>query len=47
VSPQSLVGALNRAEPDSEHNCSPVLRPDVVPTGEVEGGACHRDSIGA
>jgi hypothetical protein len=42
VSPQSLVGALNRAEPDSEHNCSPVLRPDVVPTGEVEGAGAVR-----
>jgi len=42
VSPQSLVGALNRAEPDSEHNCSPVLRPDGVPTGEGEGGGAVR-----
>jgi len=42
VSPQSLVGALNRAEPDSEHNCSPVLRRDVVPTGEVEGAGAVR-----
>jgi hypothetical protein len=42
VSPQSLGGALERAEPDSEQHCSPVLRPDVVPTGNAEGAGAVR-----
>ena len=42
MSPQSLGGALNRAEPDSEHHCSPVLRSDVVAAGKAEGAGAVR-----
>ena len=42
MSPQSLGGALERAEPDSEHHCSPVLRRDVVATGKAEGAGAVR-----
>ena len=42
MSPQSLGGALERAEPDSEHHCSPVLRPDVVAVDMEEGAGAVR-----
>ena len=42
MSSQCLGGALERAEPDSEHHCSPVLRSDVVPTGDAEGPGAER-----
>ena len=38
-------GEVERAEPDSEHHCSPVLRPYAVTTGDSErrrGGAQRR-----
>ena len=34
---QGENGEIKRAEPDSEHHCSPVLRRNVVPTGDAGG----------
>ena len=45
MTPERHVGEVERAEPDSEHHCSPVLRPYVVTTGDSErrrGGAQRR-----
>ena len=42
MSSQCLGGALERAEPDSEHHCSPVLRPDVVAVDNAEGAGAVR-----
>ena len=36
-SPETPGGEIKRAEPDSEHHCSPVLRPYVVTTHLREG----------
>jgi hypothetical protein len=36
VTGQLHGGEVERAEPDSEHHCSPVLRPYVVTTGDSE-----------
>jgi len=35
-------GEVERAEPDTELHCSPVLRPDVVSTGDAEGAGAVR-----
>jgi len=35
-SPETPGGEIIRAEPDTELHCSPVLRPDVVMTGDSE-----------
>jgi hypothetical protein len=39
---QGAVGEVNRAEPDSEHHCSPVLRSSVASTGDPEGAGGGR-----
>ena len=38
MTPERHVGEVERAEPDSEHECSPVLRSNVAETGEAAGG---------
>jgi len=40
--PQSPAVKVERAERDSEHDCSPVLRRNVEPTGEAEGPGAER-----
>ena len=45
MTPGRHGGEVERAEPDSEHHCSPVLRPYAVTTGDSErrrGGAQRR-----
>ena len=45
MKPERHGGEIERAEPDSEHHCSPVLRSYVVTTGDSErrrGGAQRR-----
>jgi hypothetical protein len=36
VTPERHGGEIERAEPESEHHCSPVLRPYAVMTGDSE-----------
>jgi hypothetical protein len=42
VTPERHGGEVERAEPDSEHHCSPVLRSSVVPTDKAEGAGAAR-----
>ncbi len=42
MTPERHGGKVERAEPDSEHHCSPVLRPDVAPTGKAGGAGAVR-----
>ena len=42
MTPERHGGEVERAEPESEHNCSPVLRSSVVSTGNVEGAGAER-----
>jgi len=37
VIPEPPAVKVERAERDSEHDCSPVLRRNVEPTGDAEG----------
>jgi hypothetical protein len=42
VIPERHGGEVERAEPDSEHHCSPVLRSSVAATGKAEGAGAGR-----
>jgi hypothetical protein len=42
VTSERQEGAVNRAEPDTELHCSPVLRSDAQPTGETDGAGAER-----
>jgi hypothetical protein len=41
-SPETPVTEVERAEPDTELHCSPVLRSDAVTTGETDGAGAER-----
>ena len=47
MTPERHGGEVERAEPDSEHHCSPVLRSSVVSTGKAEGAGAVRPARAA
>ena len=43
MKPELHGGKVNRAEPESEHHCSPVLRRNVAPTGDAAKHASNEN----